>query len=243
MIFTKLKHSYITSDGQKLSLVKDYHFEEDEQLCLGKFLESTHDSEVDSYCRGKGIFLYQDRNNPFIAYRIYRDFKDSDFNNEKEALMIQKVKKIVRYFDDGIFPYGVVTLGKRVIGQFILYYPNTINLSQYTKENGFNYNHMLKVLNILKKLYQQGIIYEDVHGGNFVLNNEILKIIDFEENTVHFTQSPFAKTYYYNMLQNTKSMIKKLGKAELSNLENLEKAENLDEIEEELLIGKRKSLR
>ena len=242
VIFTNLKHSYVTSDGQELPFVKDYHFEEGERLILGNFIESTHDHEVGSFGRGIGIFLYQDKNNPYMAYRIYRDFKDYNFNNEKEALMIEKLKEINSFFDDGFFPYGVITLGKRVIGQFIVYYPSTINLSQYTHQKGFNYDYMLKAIDILKKLYQSGIIYEDVHGGNFVLRNDFFKIIDFEENTVHFTDSPFQKTYYRNMIQNTKGMIQKLGKDELIHLVNLDKTGSLDEIQEELSIGKRKSL-
>ena len=133
---------------------------------LGKFITETK-KENNNFATAKGdydgIFLYQmpSINDEDYAYRIYRDFEKYKYRrhyDDKLISFLQSKQHLIKNVD---FPLGVVTIENEVIGQIIYLYKNSQTIFSYLNSiKGINifekeyYDLLLKVLNILKSLYE-----------------------------------------------------------------------------------------
>ena len=148
---------------------------------LGKFITETK-KENNNFATAKGdydgIFLYQmpSINDEDYAYRIYRDFEKYKYRrhyDDKLISFLQSKQHLIKNVD---FPLGVVTIENEVIGQIIYLYKNSQTIFSYLNSiKGNNifekeyYDLLLKVLNILKSLYENDIFYIDIHPNNFLI--------------------------------------------------------------------------
>lgn len=101
-----------------------------------------------------------------------------------------KIKQIVPYYEDAISLRKLTSLYQ---------FEELTNYYQHCDDENKNLVSLcLDVLNIIEKLYNQDVVYTDIGGGNFVIYNNSIKIVDFDPRFVHFTK--FKKSYYELLL-------------------------------------------
>lgn len=171
-----------------------------------------------------------DEQNTFMAKRLY-DKNPEDIYSAATGKKIGKqgeesfIKNLLAYKDNiklTTLPLGIIKEDDIVVGQLIKYYNNSQTLTKYFKENKQTnpLPYYYKVLDILEELVNNNICYEDVHGGNFLIVHNNLKLIDFSQHRVKINEHYNAM--YYNMFQNFVSMVNKL------NLKILEQETNFE---------------
>ena len=164
-----------------------------------EFIASTHDDDplVDETY---GALIYVNTDDPMHSLKIYKDYSDfimavkmgctkyvpGTHNNERDFI------KKLQFFQDKIkltrFPTGIVTYHDYIIGQEIPFYKDCINLLNACQKA----NHVeeiialyIKCLEIIKELYDNGIVYFDVHMNNFIVNKDNnVNLIDFDSDYV-----------------------------------------------------------
>ena len=107
-------------------------------------------------------------------------------------------------------PIGIVKVNDIVVGQLIKYYKNSISLIDFFKGSPSidPISYYLKALDILEELALNGICYEDVHGGNFLVVGDKLRLIDFSNSRVKVGED--YRGMYYPLFQNFNDMVNKL---------------------------------
>ena len=212
-----IKNVFINKKGQCFDKVKEVSLQrEDINLNLGKLVAET-DHESNNYFADSlitsGIYLYRSNVNPNIAYRIYKEFADFNFNGYNDDKMIQNLQEKQSKIKLTKFPMGVVTLNGNIIGQEIPYYSNYITLFDYFKNHArLDYFKIYTlILQIIKEMYDEQILYLDIHPRNFMINekNFDIKIIDFDESYVKFENYNF---YQEQLFLNIKNIIDRLNK-------------------------------
>ena len=210
---------FTNKNGEYLDRVREIAFQKDNLLYnLGKFItETKHESNYffkeDFIATGVGVYIYQSIDNPNIAYRIYKEFSDYGFNGYSDDKLIQLLQEKQEKIKLTEFPTGVVTLGGNIIGQEIPYYEKYITIFNYFQtyyvDNPFKV--YIAMLEILKEMYDEQILYLDVHPKNFMISkdNFNVKMIDFDENYIKFEQ---LKVYRETLFSNIKNMIDCLNK-------------------------------
>ena len=207
MIKNKLKNSFTDKDGKTYPNVLEYRFEKGETLSLGKLFASSHNLDTDEYGEGIGFYVYEDLDNPSIGYRIYREFNNPyDCDEQYNGAFIQKLQSLQDKIQLTEFPYGVITLDNRVVGQIIPIYHDAISLRKYVKDNGMQEDLFLECLLILKELCANGIYYLDMNADNFLITEKGIKLIDFEKHEVDFDK-PFSDKCN-NVINNFKVMLR-----------------------------------
>lgn len=137
----------------------------------------------------EGVYIYKSKYDNSKALRIYKCFNDPNFNGFRDEQLISKLQYFQPLVDKTSFPTGVVTLDGKIIGQEIDYYDNYKQLYEIkdlvtTKELLLLYR---KCLEIVSELHNKGIGYLDIHGRNFLVDNNLdVKLIDFEPDLVKF---------------------------------------------------------
>ncbi|MGM9878779.1 MAG: hypothetical protein ACI31R_02000 [Bacilli bacterium] len=187
--------------------MKEINFTEDElkETLKGNYVASGSEAS---------IYKYKDN----IAIRLY-DVGDSVFcpvtGKAVGRPQCETLVKNLHVYKDNIklssFPIGIVKVNDIVVGQLIKYYKNSITLTEFFKSSPSiddPIHYYLKVLDILEELAVNGICYEDVHGGNFLIVGNKFKIIDFSEYRMKIKES--YKGAYYNMFQNFNTMVNNL---------------------------------
>lgn len=159
------------------------------------------------------IYKYKDH----IAIRLY-DVGDSIFcpvtGKAVGRPLCEKMVKNLHVYKDNVklssFPVGVVKVNDVVVGQLIKYYKNSITLTEFFKSSPSvdPMYYYLKVLDILEELALNGICYEDVHGGNFLIVGNKFKIIDFSEYRMKINEK--YKGAYSVMFENFNVMVNNL---------------------------------
>lgn len=164
---------------------------------LGIFVaETTHENNLfigNSPTIGSGVYIYQTKQDPNIAYRIYKQFADYGFNGYHDDKLIQSLRERQEKIQLSKFPTGVVTLNGKIIGQEIPYFPNKITLYSLFLKYRDEISPIIfyrAVLDILKEMYDNGIIYLDNHPKNFMAEPGVdlstIEVIDFDEQYVKF---------------------------------------------------------
>lgn len=118
------------------------------------------------------------------------------------------------------FPLGIVKENGIVVGQIIKYYNNSATLTKHFEDHPEidPIPYYLKILDILEELTLNNICYKDVHGGNFLVIKDKIRIIDFSDHEVKIDEN--YNKMYYNMFQNFNSMVNRLNFKTL-NLEDI----------------------
>lgn len=170
------------------------------------------------------VYLHNTKNNNdknqnvFMAKRLY-DKNPEDIYSAATGEKVGKqgeekfIKNLLVYKENiklTTLPLGIVKENGIVVGQLVKYYNNAKTLTQYFEENKDidPLPYYYKVLDILEELVNNNICYEDVHGGNFLVVGDKLKLIDFSQHRVKINEH--YKGMYYNMFQNFVSMVNKL---------------------------------
>lgn len=205
------------------------------------FVTSSHDDIVDDF-DSSGSIICVNKNDFNKGLKIYKDYAEirflvdnnllnfavthnSDFNF---LLKLQERKKNIKLTE---FPDGLVAYHNYIIGQKIPFYPNSSNVLNYCSKLS-NKNDVLgiyiKCINILKELYENGIIYEDVHYMNFLVDDlENVHLIDFDSSYVCFNND---RKYYNLMISNLKRMIGIINGYLKIDMEDIFYMNSLDEI-------------
>lgn len=205
-----IKNEFQATDGTVYDNVRNIHYEKKEDLFgnLGTFIaESSKQDSKDFDISEEGVNVYRSFYDKNKGLRIYKDYGSYLYTNYNDYKLISKLQKKQKNVKLSEFPTGVVTIENKVIGQEMSFYENSDPIGVY-----FNSGKMKKrpthfyieVLKILKELYNEGIIYTDIHTKNFLINNitEVVNIIDFEEPFVHI-DSTYA-SHYLTMIENLK---------------------------------------
>ena len=219
-LIPRISDGFTNIKGQTFTNVREIAYKKGELFGnLGKFVAETehernlfYDEDYDP-----GVYIYQTYHNPNLAYRIYNEFADYNFNGYDDDILIQSLYDRSKNISLTSFPTGVVTLDGKIIGQEIPYYSNSICLSQINIEKLEDKNPITiykKILTNLKELSDNGIGYLDIHPKNFMIDltdsNQKVDIIDFDLNYTKFDLE--ASERIDDQLYNFRKMVDRLNK-------------------------------
>ena len=138
------------------------------------------------------------------------------FNKTRTMNMLKNMD----YMKDNIkkvdFPIGYFIENNRFTGTIIPYYDEGISIRNFLRKKCFEdlsyiyfhdvdeinnlMNLYIDMLDVIEELYNNDIVYLDiVHGGNFIIWNNEIKLIDFEPGLVKFTRN--KEMYYKRMIE------------------------------------------
>ena len=130
------------------------------------------------------------------------------------------------YYQDNIkkveFPIGYYQKDNKFEGTIIPFYEKAISIRKFIYNSSLldlfkYYNHdsdeitnlislYLDILDILKELYDENIVYLDIiHGGNILLYKNEVKLIDYEPGYIKFTDNP--NHYYKRIMEGYSNLI------------------------------------
>lgn len=193
-----LRDNYINSNGEILIGVKELAFTKDNIFGnLGKFVTETKYEASDfidmDYNLNHGVYIYKDFNDSKIGYRIYKEFADYNFNGYKDDILTNKLQMKQANIKLTKLPIGVVTLDGRIIGQIISFFEDCMTLFDFSKLGKSKVNYVklyIDALKILKELYDNGILYLDIHPKNFMIDEKNnINLIDFQFDHIKFMET------------------------------------------------------
>lgn len=203
-----INNSYVDKNGVKYEGVIEKAFKKDELKNIGILLHQT-EREKNVFGKENGVYIYQDRDNKNIGYRIYDEFADYGFNGYLDHKLISELNRNKDNIKLTEFPYGIVTCEENIIGQIIPYYPNSETVFNYAKRtkdvNIIKYYK--KMIIIINELLKNGITYSDAHAKNFLVVKDKIRLIDFEYFSMSFKDSA---CFYESMICNLISTINNL---------------------------------
>ena len=172
----EIKDTFTNKHNQKFSLVKEYIYNGNEED-LGILRKTVI----------TGMMIFQDFNNKNLGYKIHSCYKTFSLNGQEE--MIQKLHEYGKNVTNTEFPYGVITYNHNVVGQVIPYYDdaNTLGYELLNNKDVNPYTLFIKVYFAIKELYENGILYYDIHSKNVMLTNFGIRIIDFDNRNIQFS--------------------------------------------------------
>ncbi len=177
---------------------------------LGKFKDETPTKHNFFVKRDKN-YIYQDHNFKHIAYKITEEAQNQAVSNELEIKFIKKLKELQPNIKLTKFPTGIVTLENRVVGQEIIYLNNYITLANYLEEHKLTEDIINKIIEILLELYENNVLYNDIHPNNFMINpeNKDVQLIDFEKSQVNLEKTEYTKEVFLRSVKAFFQMLKK----------------------------------
>lgn len=202
-----IKKSYVDNKGKIYDNVREIVFDKKEMVYkLGEFITQT-DREVNAFFKNDsmefdtdGFYIYKSLYDNKKALRVYKRFAEYKFNGEKDEILISKLQEKQNNIKLTEFPTGVLTRENYIFGQEIPFYEDYETLYNF-RDNIESVTQLIEIykkcLNILEELYKNDIYYTDVHSKNFMVNNEDIKLIDFE-----FSQVKFNDPSYLDLILN-----------------------------------------
>lgn len=210
----KIYFGFVNRYGEKFDNIRNVAFKLEKNYDFGTLKDETIRSMAtlfESYDSSQeGVFIYQTDYDPNVALRIFKRFKDPDEEGIVEDRLVSRLQRKQPNVKNTDFPTGVVTLDGRVIGQEIVFYPEALDMNEYysngvSKELMLPTEAYLKIINNLQELYDNCILYLDIHNKNFmILDNGDVKIIDFEH--MEMSIDYIDKTYVDRMISNLRMM-------------------------------------
>ena len=173
---------------------------------------------------------YEDRPN-FFKIKGIDDYiiKDTSlypffFNRYRTIRNLVKLQQKQELLPNIDFPIGYYKDKGMVMGTIIPYYPGAISLREliflhklpdvdnyyYRDPNEIdNLIYMfLDILELISKMYEQNIVYLDIHTGNFLIYKNDVKVIDFEPGYVYYSDKNHTK--YERMIINYAKLIERI---------------------------------
>ncbi len=205
---TTINKGYVDEEGKCFTNIRDIHFKNNKELVdtLGTplfkpvILKST-----------EGYYIYQSPFDQNKAFRIDRKFYNKYFKYLEDYEFVSQLLEYQKDISLTEFPTGIITLEDRVIGQEIPLYHNSQTLydlteTKFLQSKEIRYKIYLDVIKIICELLNNGIIYQDIHGDNFLYDIETkeVRLIDFEPHLVTFGYDLEA---FRAMLVSLKAMI------------------------------------
>ena len=186
-----------------------------------------------------GITIYQDLVDNRIGYRLSNILINSPERNLEELVFLRKLLTCGKKITNIDLPSGVVYYNDKIIGQIIAFYEKNKSLIEMVREKHLNpFTTCLDAYTLIKELFDNGIIYIDIHGGNFLYTPEGIKIIDFEKDAIAFRGEEMSMVAEGTMLECFTNMINRLTYQKArSIIPNLMKIQNLDDLYCELCLG------
>lgn len=216
-VIPRINKSFTNIYGETFDNVSEIAYKSGELIGnLGRYVTETVPSTDNFFIKTdnllSGVYIYQSDKEPNVAYRIYKEFADYGFNGYRDDKLISKLVTKQRDIQLAKFPEGVITLDGRIIGQKIPFFEDHITLLDYSLKEKKEQNPIKiyqQVLEIIKEMYKNGILYMDNHPGNFLLNEKTkdinVEIIDFEDNYIRFDDIDRGSKYM--VLDNFKEMV------------------------------------
>lgn len=205
-----IREGFTNISGKHYDKVREIAYKKGNLFCDGVRLvaETKYEDNMffdSSFNLTNGVTIRQLCANPNVAYRVYKSFADYKFNGWFDDKLIQKLIERQEKIKLSKFPTGVVTMDGYIIGQEIPYYPDDITLYEYfTKYQDVDYIKVYRaVLEVLKEMYDNGIIYTDSHAKNFMINPLLddikIDVIDFEYERVKFDDDlKYCEKHFFN---------------------------------------------
>lgn len=187
--------------SRKFSMVRNYVYEGQGNLEDFGILKN----DATTYT----IYILQDRNHKELAYRIYRDFRRENFDEARDAVLIQRLYENSYGIQNIDFPYGVVTKENRIIGQVIPYYEDAKELANYKDDIITSATYLVNAYSLVKELYDHDIYYLDIHEHNFLVTKQGLKLIDFDNEMTRFHSHIYGLNNLYerHIVKNFQAMV------------------------------------
>lgn len=235
-----IRNDFIDKNGNYYQ-VRNINFDEKKDLSnkLGTFITETQKEEFGFYSMfdniTDGVYIYQSYYDPKKALRIYKDWADYKYNYHNDVKLIVPLLSKQKNIKLTEFPTGIVTFKNYIIGQEIKFYDGYENLNlslKKLKDVREIINCYQKIVDILKELELENIIYNDIHPKNFMMKDGIVKLIDFENDSIKLE---YNSRMYSDMINLLKYMINNLNV--MLNVDfKLENSSTLSEVGEEILI-------
>lgn len=184
---------------------------------------------------GSSVYIVQDRENKELGYRVYKSFAKRTFNKIQEPSFLQKLHDQSKSINIDL-PYGVITQDDRIIGQVIPYYEDGCELIKYyDEETNHTIDLIIDAFQQIRRLYDNGIFYMDIHGRNFLVTKDGIKIIDYDRNLVTFKSGMKVLNDFYKkqILMNFSNMTRAILNIHYE-FPNLDRVNSLDELQDEL---------
>ena len=138
------------------------------------------------------------------------------FNGTRTKMILKNFQINQDKFNDVDFPVAYFTDKEKIVGTVVPFYKDAKSIKELANIYSFEdlkrfYNHeddevknliemCLDILELIKHMYDEDIVYRDISSGNFIVYNNTVKVIDFEPEYVHFTK--YKKKYYDVLLSN-----------------------------------------
>lgn len=192
-----IRNEYKSYSG-KVSNISNINFSKFSDLLDFKWqlIKQSHSNSnlnfIDSGGEKVSVLVYKNPNNIKQGARIYGDYADYKYTYYNDDILISKLQEVQPFIKLTEFPYGVITIGDKIIGQQIPFYDGYIEIgSAINKETDIEviFNYSLKIVDIFRELYAYDVYYSDIHSGNILVNpkNGDVKLIDFEDPFVSTT--------------------------------------------------------
>lgn len=174
-------------------------FIDDDRIFMHSPLLIDH-REVSEYCYYPSAFYRLLSTNDYIIKYAFTHYTRKETKEFKQMLinLTEKQDKLPNID----FPIGYFKNGNRYAGQIIKYYQDGISCEDIIKEKDINligkyfahdedniHNMFLlfdEVLTRVYEMFENGIYYLDINTGNIILNDNQVKLIDFDPYYVQF---------------------------------------------------------
>lgn len=137
------------------------------------------------------VEIYQSVFDEDKAFRLYSSMNEYKFNGNRDDRLISRLLERQPNVKKTKFPTGIITRNGLIIGQET-YFIEGVSLFEYVLENDWREIDLLpseiylKVIEIMKELYDNGIYYFDGHAKNYIVNKNQVNLIDFDNSYLDF---------------------------------------------------------
>lgn len=204
-----IKDSYVDKKGNFYKNVREVIYTRKEMVYnLGEYITQTSREVSDFFKEDSldfdddGFYIYKSLYDENKGLRVYKRFNEYKFNGDRDEILISKLQERQAKIKLTEFPTGVLTREGYIFGQEMPFYENYETLFNF-KDNIDSISQLVEIykkcLKILEELCKNDIYYTDVHSRNFMVNNDDIKLIDFEYSRVKFDDPSYIDVVFYRV--------------------------------------------
>lgn len=204
-----IKDSYVDKKGNFYKNVREVIYTRKEMVYnLGEYITQTSREVSDFFKEDSldfdddGFYIYKSLYDENKGLRVYKRFNEYKFNGDRDEILISKLQERQAKIKLTEFPTGVLTREGYIFGQEMPFYENYETLFNF-KDNIDSIFQLVEIykkcLKILEELCKNDIYYTDVHSKNFMVNNDDIKLIDFEYSRVKFDDPSYIDVVFYRV--------------------------------------------